>query len=247
MNTTMPAGDITTTITKTQWKQIVAEDFKTPVALGSWPGPYAPRWFTYPVGWHDTSGRGHYNPGVISVHDSCVDYFLHVDSAGVPQVACISPILPGLAVQKGLLYQRWACRFKIDPTPGFKAAWLFWPDSETWPRDGEIDFPEADLDKPIHGYVHLQNGTSGSDQAAYASTVLLGSGWHIAETIWSPGGVEFKLDGGVVGNYTGTRIPNTPMHIDLQCETSLDGEMPAAGASAHVLIDWCVVYAWEGN
>ena len=242
MNTAMPIGDISRVI----WRQVVKEDFITPIALGNWPGQYAAKWFTYPLGWKDTSKRGAYNPGIISVHDSCLDYWLHTDAAtGIPQVACISPILPGGAPQRGQLYQRWACRFKIDPTPGFKAAWLFWPDSENQPQDGEIDFPEADFDRPIHGYVHHTNAVNTGDQNAYPTSVALGSGWHEAETIWSPGGVEFKLNGVVVGNCT-TRIPNTPMHICLQCEVSLDGETPAPGVSAHALIDWICAYSWEG-
>jgi hypothetical protein len=34
-------------------------------------------------------------------------------------------------------------RFKTDSMHGYKGAWLLWPASEVWPRDGEIDFPEA--------------------------------------------------------------------------------------------------------
>lgn len=243
VHATMPVGDITET--KVIWKMQVHEHFDSPVALGTWPGQYAAKWFTYPSSWRDTDKRGVYTPGIISVHDSCLDYWLHVDAAGVPQVAAISPILPGGAAQKGQLYQRHAYRFKIDPVPGFKAAWLLWPDSQNWPIDGEIDFPEADFDKPIQAFVHHQGGTSASDQADYSTTVPLGGAWHNAEVIWSPGGVECKLDGVVIGNCT-TRIPNTPMHLVLQCEDSLDGEVPAQGAVAHVLCDWIAIWSWTG-
>ena len=72
----------------------------------------------------------------------------------------------------------------------------------------------------------------------------MGGAWHVSEAIWSPAGIELKLDGMTIDNYTGPRIPNTPMHLCLQAETSTDGETPAAGAIAHILFDWVVVYAY---
>jgi len=51
--------------------------------------------------------------------------------------------LPGaVGKEGGLLYGRYAIHFKADPVPGYKTSWLLWPDSEKWPQDGEIDFPE---------------------------------------------------------------------------------------------------------
>ena len=194
----------------------------------------------------DTSKQGQYEPTIISVHDSCLDYALQGPVLGKAKVACVVPTLPTVAPQKGQLYQRHALRFKCDAVSGFKFVPLLWPDSEVWPRDGEIDWPEADLDKPMYGYVHLQNGTSPNDQEIFPSGIAIGGGWHTTETIWSPGGVELKIDGVTLGNYTGPRIPDTPMHLCLQAETSTDGETPAAGAIAHILIDWVVVYAFVG-
>ena len=40
---------------------------------------------------------------------------------------------------------------------GYKVAWLLWPKSGVWPRDGEIDFPEADLIGTISAFMHRQN------------------------------------------------------------------------------------------
>jgi hypothetical protein len=59
-----------------------------------------------------------------------------------------------------LLYGRYSVRFKADPLAGFKIAWLLWPDSGVWPRDGEIDFPEGELDLTIYGAAH-----AGTDSA----------------------------------------------------------------------------------
>ena len=232
MSTTMPTGDIL----GVEWKLIFADDF-----LGA--SLDTTKWFAYPDGWKDTTKHGTYMPSkVLSVHNSYLDYNLHTEN-GVPLVACVSPILPGIPKQKGQLYHRHSIRFKCDVANGFKYVPLLWPDSENWPTDGEIDFPEADLDKVIKGYVHYQNGTSPSDQAAFATTSPMGGVWHIADTIWTPGGVQFHLDGKIVGQ-SPNRVPNTPMHLDLQAETSTDGEYPAATTVAHILLDWCVVYQY---
>ena len=53
-----------------------------------------------------------------------------------------------------LLYGRISVRFKADPLHGFKTAWLLWPDSGVWPRDGELDYPEGDLSQAFYGAVH---------------------------------------------------------------------------------------------
>ena len=59
-------------------------------------------------------------------------------------VAALLPKVPG-STRNGQKYGRYAVRFKADPIDGYKIAWLLWPDSRVWPRDGEIDFPERNL------------------------------------------------------------------------------------------------------
>lgn len=36
----------------------------------------------------------------------------------------------------------------------YGVAWLLWPQSDNWPWDGEIDFPESSLTGTAHGYHH---------------------------------------------------------------------------------------------
>src|ERR1700694_4664776 len=103
-------------------------------------------------------------------------------------------------------------RFRADAVPGYKTAILLWPDSGVWPRDGEIDFPEANLNSTIWGFVHHQGGVSGNDQTGYRTRVMYDTGWHTATVIWLPGRVTLQLDGRTVGTNR-TRIPNTPMHL----------------------------------
>ena len=232
----MPTGDLP------GWHQIFTDDFTQDVPLGSFPSAVKGKWNPYPYPWKDTSKNGTYWPEKgISQHDGMMDLWLHTEVVNgvtyhiseAPQ-----PILP--IATRGQLYGRYVIRFRSDPVPGYKTAWLLWPDSGL-STDGEIDFPEGNLNDTIHAYMHHQGATSGSDQDAYATGVTYTS-WHTAVIEWLPTRCTFILDGNVIGNST-TRIPDTPMHWVIQTETQLSGGAPADSASGHVDIDWVAVYA----
>lgn len=218
---------------------IFSDDFNTDVPLGGFPARVADRWGAYPDGWLDTSKRGTYMPSrVVRIHDGLMDLDLHTES-GIHMVSAPYPRLAGRPMASQL-YGRYAIRFRADPTPCYKTAWLLWPDSEVWPRDGEIDFPEGDLDRTIGAFVHHQDATSANDQAAFATSVGY-TDWHTAAVEWSPGRVTFLLDDQAIGSAT-TRVPNTSMHWVIQTEASLSCA-PSDQAEGHVLIDWVAVYA----
>lgn len=233
----MPVGDIA------GWHQIFTDDFTTDVALGSFPTAVKSKWSAYPHPWHDTSKNGTYWPEkVISVHDGVMDLYLHTDANGVHCVSAPYPLLPGATSRNGLSAGRYAIRFRSAAIKGYKTAWLLWPDSGVWPRDGEIDFPEGSLTGTISGFMHRQNGTSGSDQDAYSTSATYTS-WHTAVIEWRPKSSDLKmyLDGKLIGHST-SRVPNTPMHWVIQTETHVSSTPPPSSAAGHVKIDWVAVY-----
>lgn len=226
-----PAGDLP------GWRQTFREDFTSgDVPLGSWPGPYGDRWTAYPEPWRDTSGNGMYSPQrVLSVKHGVLDMYLHTDE-GQAYVAAPEPELNGPDV-RGQKYGRFSVRFRADPVPGYKTAWLLWPDSDKR-RHGEIDFPEANLDGTINGFVHHAVRGRGQEKFATGKTF---QNWHIATIEWLPGRVTFILDGAVVGT-SKKKIPKKRMHWVLQTETQLDGPAPEPDAAGHVQVDWVVAY-----
>ncbi|HEX8226949.1 MAG TPA: glycoside hydrolase family 16 protein [Candidatus Saccharimonadales bacterium] len=229
----MPIGDLP------GWKQIFTDDFTANVPVGSFPGAVSAKWGAYPDGWKDTSRNGTYYPSkVISQQNGLLNMYLHTEN-GVHMVSAPVPKLPG--IPNGQLYGRYAMRFRADPLVGYKTAWLLWPDSETWPRDGEIDFPEGNLNGTIEAYMHRQNGTSGGDQDGYTTSATYPS-WHTAIIEWGPSSVRFILDGTTIGTST-SRIPNTPMHLVLQTETALDGTVPANSVAGNVQLDWIAIWS----
>jgi beta-glucanase (GH16 family) len=230
----MPVGDIP------GWHQIFTDDLTTNVPLGSFPSAVSSKWGAYPDGWHDTSGHGTYMPSkVVSVQNGVMSLHVHTEN-GVHMVAVPYPLIRGDSSNNGQLYGRYAVRFRADPLVGYKTAFLLWPDSKVWPRDGEIDFPEGKLNGTISAFMHRQGGTSGRDKDAYSTSSTYRS-WHTAVIEWGPSATKFILDGATIGTST-NRIPKTPMHWVLQTETALDGTVPSDRTAGDVQIDWVAVY-----
>ena len=245
MAATAPSGESMPVGNLPGWRQTFTDDFNINVALGSFPEAVASKWGAYPSPWKDTTGYGTYSPHkVVSISGGVLNEKIHTEN-GVPLVAAILPKVPGTS-SNGQLYGRYAVRFRTDLLHGYKMAWMLWPDSGVHPRDGEIDFPERNLDSPnVWGFVHRQNATVGDDQAWFRTP--LSAGWHTAIIEWSPNLVVLKLDGAQIGRTT-ERIPNTPMHWVLQTEVSLTtGVKPASTVTGNVQIDWVAAWAYDSS
>jgi len=226
--TALPQGDLP------GWRQTFVDDFTTDAPLGRFLELYGTRWKAYGEGWKDTSGNGVYSPSrVLSVKNGSLDYYVHTDN-GVHYVAAPVPKVP----TNGQPYGRYSVRFRADAIPGYKTAWLLWPDSDNW-SDGEIDFPEGNLTSTIQAYSHCVGEPQKNCLAVNTGKTF--ADWHIATVEWVPGKVTFFLDGQQVGTTT-SRVPTAPMHWVLQTETRLSEE-PADSAAGHVQIDW--VAAWS--
>jgi len=227
----MPATDLS------GWKLAFSDDFLVDAALGSFPGTaYSTGWKAYPQGWHDTSGNGEYSPEkTLSVKAGVLVIDVHTE-AGTHYVSAPEPMLG-----QGQTYGRYAVRFRATQTTSdYKTAWLLWPDSEKWPDDGEIDFPEGNLDATISAFAHHANPAGGQD--AFTKSGVTYEGWHTAVTEWSAGNVTFILDGKTLGTST-TMVPSKPMHYVMQTETNLDGVAPSDTSVGRIEVDWVVIWS----
>ena len=233
----MPVGNLP------GWRQVFSDDFTENVPLGTFPAAVSSKWDAYNNGWKDTSGNGTYEPSqVVSIHDGIMDLYLHSKN-GIHMVAAPVPIIPGATgPDGGMTYGRYDVRFKSDPVPGYKTAWLLWPDSNNW-SEGEIDFPEGSVNSTISAFMHHRGNPQQQD--AFPTSYTYGS-WHTATTEWTPNSVTFLMDGKVVGvSSNKSVIPNTPMHYVLQTETNIGGGAPSNSAAGHVDIDWVSIYAQQ--
>lgn len=235
------------------WKLIFEDTFVVEVPLGQFPAAVATKWGAYPLGYTDTSKNGTYDPAkTISIRNGVMLVHMFTDSTGVVRVAAPVPyIRPPSATSKwpGQLYGRYetVARFP-NLGPGFKVAWLLWPDSGNNTQhveggvlvpggNGEIDYPEHGLDQQTvtSGFMHYQGALLGNEQYVAKATTDL-KAFHSFVTEWSPGLCRFLLDGREIGRTT-DRVPNTSMHWVLQCETQLSGGKPLPAATADIEID----------
>ena len=237
---TMPVGNLP------GWQQVFTEDFKTPAALGSFPGSgYDSRWFCY-SGYGDTSNHGVYSPDkVLSVNGGILDWFVHTEG-GAHRVAAAVARVPSTGW--GQTYGRYSFRFRADTLPGYKLVPILWPDSDNW-GEGEVDFPEvSQLVSNERMYANLyQRGDTSTGKPGPGTRFTSGlpandSGWHTATIEWSPGSITYYLDGARLGTHS-TGVPNTSFHLVFQVETILNGAAPADSVAGHVQLDWVTMYS----
>ncbi|SDT19245.1 Glycosyl hydrolases family 16 [Friedmanniella luteola] len=239
---TMPTGDLP------GWRQVFKDDFATSAGRGSLLSnpAYSRRWYSY-SGYNDTSGRGRYNPAaVMSTTGGALDWYVHT-AGGQHNVAAMVPINPSTGW--GQRYGRYSVRFRSDQLPGYKLAFMLWPDSDNW-GEGEVDFPEVgSLEQGNRIYANLYQrgntatGTPGPSTGFRTTTDAAGSGWHVATTEWSPNKLTYYLDGKALGTLT-TGVPTTSFHPVLQVETAVGGPSPSSAVSGHVQVDWVTMYAY---
>lgn len=224
-----------TVVEERRWQPVFSEDFESDAAVGEFEERYRDAWSVYPDGWPTTNGSGTYQPSkTVSVHDGALDVWVGETEAG-PSSAALVPRLPTY----GQLYGKYSVRFRADPVPGYKVAFLLWPDSESWPEDGEIDFPEGNLDGSISAFTHHATSSGGKDEFGTGTSFAQ---WHVATIEWEPGRVRFLLDDELVGVST-QRVPDTSMHWVLQTEATEEG--PPPGAQGHIYLDWVKAWSYE--
>lgn len=236
------------------WTQVLADDFDTAFSVGAvngttgaFPSPYASKLFAFADGTFDTAHSTNDPPGSVGIYQpstvvSAANSTLKVDpfvSGGVPKAAAVVVLNPTSGW--GQSYGRFSvCARIVTANTGWKLAWLLWPDSESWPNDGEIDFPEGSLTGTVTGNTHHSGADSIDDYDHFESGSAYGSGWRVYTIEWAPGWVRYYLDGVVVGT-SWAAIPSNPMHWILQTETDYKIAQPTLGAA--IEIDW--VSVWE--
>lgn len=243
------------------WRQIFYDDFQgetlsagqfsgcgssTYVCSGL-PSSMQSKWWDYPDDWLDSNKVCEYEPSqTISVSGDIMNMFIHTVADGTCMTAAPVPRLPDpVDSSNGQLYGMYSVRMKSDPVAGYKTAFLLWPDSENWPEDGEIDFPEGALDGTVDAYMHYKGATVGSQQDAYITDVSY-TAWHTYTIEWTPDYVKFLLDGKVMGDSTdASLIPDTPMHWVMQTESGLDGGKPESGAQGNLQIAWAAIWSYD--
>ncbi|MBY8884376.1 glycoside hydrolase family 16 protein [Streptomyces sp. PTM05] len=238
-NTPVPKGDFAD----------CAHDVDTPQAYcADLPASVRADWWAYPSGWPDTASEDGYR--VHGSYDPASDLWISpVDGDGQLHIrlwrsAAGGPVHSAAVVPKKLMdrtYGKFEERFRVSrAAPGFKGAHMLWPQDDNACPNCEDDFAEGDWDGRIWGYAHHQ-GMAGGAQDQY-TTGATWTSWHTTDIVWTPGSVEFLLDGKVVGRST-RGVPDQPMSWIIQNESALNGPSAAPGSWAQ--LDITYVKGWS--
>jgi hypothetical protein len=226
------------------WELVLSETFDRDAREGEFSATY-PTIEHYPAPWRDTSGNGQYSDAYVSVRDGVLRKRLHT-SGGTHHVAALAPKVPGSpGFLQGQTYGRYSVRFRVPaPIPGYKVAWLLWPDSDDW-NEGEINFPEADLrdGANVHAFNHLIGNPRINAYALDTRQPMVHGAWREAVIEWSPDSIRYLIDGQEVGR-TSESVPSTAMHWVLQTETQLSGGPPSNDVSGVIEIDSVAIWRY---
>lgn len=215
------------------WKEIFRDEFVDDIPEGTFRSRRAGQWTPYGDDWPDMSHVGVRDSRCISQSGGLLRIHHGINADGKAMAPAIMPKLSG----GPFTALRWEMRIKADPLPNYYAAPLLWPDSENWPTDGEIDWPEGGYMELAKCFMHRQDGTSGSDQDVYVSSARL-QDWHTYALEWKAGkSLALFLDGTKVKEWT-FRVPTTAMHPVLQTETYPGKGQPPASQTGYLLVDY---------
>jgi hypothetical protein len=215
----IPVGDLD------GWTQKFSEDFTTDAAAGQFQSTYANSW----CGYEEGTGGQYYNDALISAHDGLMDIGLNgtqgaAGSFGPPETCW------------GDTYGRYSIKFKAEGAEGNGTAMMLWPSSDVW-GDGEIDFPEGNLDGTFHAFQHPLNCSDCSSSVSAEGASF--ADWHVATTEWSPAGVNYYVDGELIMATTDDN-PTTDHRWTIQVAPVADNAQPG-----HLLIDWVTSYSYN--
>lgn len=237
------------------WNEIFVDNFTKDAPIGSfaneecnnpgkivYTGTENTRWRAYPECYLDTYNKYPYRADeVLSTHDGVLDYYLHTVD-GKRAGANLSPVINNGS--QGQVYGRYSARVKVShpAITGYRLAMLLWPESEVWPEEGEINFPEGPLVGPIYGFHHYAEAEATNNSQALSDVDNSNYvDWRVVTIEWTPTVVRFLLDDKVLLEST-YGIPDTAMRWQLQLESSL---YPALGGG-NFLVDWVTVHEWAG-
>ncbi len=166
----------------------------------------------------------------------------------------------GLKLRKPQIYGRYMVRVKADPDPDevTSMAALLWPQSNQWPRDGEIDIIETwasrDDRTPVESNLHWLNPLatepytrSDDAKALYNHPGVNGQEWHTYTLEWRPDIVSISIDGAppLVLSTDPAEIADWNMEPTLQLDAFdapyAPGQQPVLSGPVVMSIDFIIV------
>lgn len=221
-------------------------------------GPLGPEWDLYDSIGH--AGWGLRRPSAITIEDD--------PTARGGRVLAITARMgegdeAGLLVSGGMklrvpqTYGRYTFRVRIEPDPDevTSGVVLLWPESNEWPRDGEIDIVETwanrDTRTPVETNIHwldpdaVEPYDSGDDdREQFDHDGVDGTEWHVYQLDWRADRVQLSIDGAppLVVSDDPAEIADWPMEPTIQLDAfdapDRPGEQPVMDGAVTMYVDW---------
>jgi beta-glucanase (GH16 family) len=141
-------------------------------------------------------------------------------------------------------YGKYLVRFRVDAGDGVALVLLLWPAADVWPP--EIDFGESGGGSRHEMSATLHFGPG--DHQIQRSVSADFTRWHTMGVEWTPGRLQYTLDGRVWATVDSPAVPALPMEMDAQTQAGTCGDRyapcPDATTPDKVVaqIDWVVAY-----
>jgi beta-glucanase (GH16 family) len=228
----MPVGNIP------GWRQVFTDDFSgSQLDLSKW-SVYSGRPGGDQAGWFDP-------------HHVAVSHGMLVISAYRDRADRGHWATGGVSSGQGLVqtYGKYLVRVRFDRGAGVTHALLLWPASNSWPP--EIDFSEGNGSGTVGTFATLHYGQQNYRSAAGLPRLNLYQ-WHTLGVQWTPGEVQYTVDGRVWKTMRGKFVPAIPMVLDLQTQIWPCGSWARCPDATtprvvRMYVDWVVAYAPAGN
>ncbi|GEL16979.1 glycoside hydrolase family 16 protein [Pseudonocardia asaccharolytica] len=208
------------------WRRVGGDEFNGPsLDTGTWTPYHSPGGF----------GNGLRRPEAISQSD------------GLLRITARGDVSGGMAYHPGQLYGRWEFRARTDKGRGFGSAILLWPDSEQWPRDGELDIMEVPSENRDRAHV-VVHWDEGGDKVFGSSHPGDYSKWHTFALDWLPDRITWYVDGVKRFETTDKKIiPTEPMHLTIQLDQGpkanwIDAPDETTPDELSLEVDWVRIY-----
>jgi beta-glucanase (GH16 family) len=158
----------------------------------------------------------------------------------------------GLSSSIGLkqTYGKYLVRFRLDRGVGIGHAVLLMPANNSWPP--ELDMSEDNGSNRTGTLATLHYGKHDKHWSAFLSHLNL-TQWHTLGVEWTPGKLQYTVDGRVWETMQGNVVPAVPMVLDIQTEAwpcrGTWGRCPNASTPrvVRMRVDWVVAYAPAGG
>jgi beta-glucanase (GH16 family) len=158
----------------------------------------------------------------------------------------------GLSSSRGLkqTYGKYLVRFRLDRGVGIGHAVLLMPANNSWPP--ELDMSEDNGSGRTGTLATLHYGKSDRHWSAFLPGLNL-TQWHTLGVEWTPGKVQYTVDGRIWRTMQGSVVPAVPMVLDMQTEAwpcrGTWGRCPNKSTPrvVRMYVDWVVAYAPAGG